>query len=271
MRCGDHLFQFDQRMLRRRRFVDVNVQRRAGDFAGLYRLGEIVLIDDAAARAVDNAHAVFHLGEGGFVDQSLGVGRERNMHGNEIRLGKNLIERARLHAHARDILGGDERIETDDFHPQSGSAFGDDPADVAEADDADGFVAKLDADELIALPLAGFERRDGLGDMARQRHHQGNRMFSGSNVVAAGRVHDHDAPFGRRVGVDVLVADAGAADHLEILRRVDQLRSDPRAAADHPAVVVGADFLELVGFEAEFDIDGESVGVVKYRQAFGSE
>ena len=79
--------------------------------------------------------------------------------------------------------------------------------------DADGFVAELDADEFIAVPLAAFERGNGLRDMARQRHHEGDGMLAGGDVVAAGSVHDDDASFGRRVGVDVFVADAGTADH----------------------------------------------------------
>ena len=79
--------------------------------------------------------------------------------------------------------------------------------------DAEGFVAQLDADKFVAVPLAAFERGDGLRDMARQRHHQGDGMLAGGDVVAAGRVHDDDAAFGRGIGVDVFIADAGAADH----------------------------------------------------------
>ena len=51
----------------------------------------------------------------------------------------------------------------DDFHPQSGSPFGDDPADIAEADDADGFVAELDANEFIALPFAALRDATACG------------------------------------------------------------------------------------------------------------
>ena len=73
MRRRDHLIEFEQRMIGGRRLIDVNIERRAGDFARFDRVGEIMLVDDATARAVDNSHAVFHLGEGGFVDQSLGI------------------------------------------------------------------------------------------------------------------------------------------------------------------------------------------------------
>ncbi len=205
------------------------------------------------------------LREGGFVDQSLGFRRQRHMHGNEIGLGENLVEGAGLYAHARDVFRGDKWIEADHFHAQTGGPFGNDAADVAETDDADGFIAELDADKFIALPLAGFERGHSLGNMARERHHQGNGMLAGGDVVAAGRVHDDDAAFGGGIGVDVLIADAGAPDDFEILRRFDQFRGDFCAAANHPAVVVGADSLKLFGLEADLDIDFEPLGIFKYR------
>ena len=72
----------------------------------------------------------------------------------------------------------------------------------------------IDADKLIALPLAAFERSDGLGNMARHRHHQRNGMLAGGDVVAAGGVHDDDAALGGGVGIDIFIAHAGATDHL---------------------------------------------------------
>jgi hypothetical protein len=69
-RCGrgDDLIQFDERMIGAGRFVDVHVESRPGDFAGLDRVGQILLVDDAAARAVDNAHAGLHLSESRLID-----------------------------------------------------------------------------------------------------------------------------------------------------------------------------------------------------------
>ena len=135
------------------------------------------------------------------------------MNRDEVRLSEDLVERAGLDAHARDVFGGDEWIEADHFHSQARRPLGDDAADIAKADDADGFVAHLDADEFIAVPLAAFERGDGLRDMARQSHHESDGMLAGGDVVAAGSVHDDDAFFRRRIGVDVFITDAGAANH----------------------------------------------------------
>ena len=92
------------------------------------------------------------------------------------------------------------------FMLKPAAALGDDAADVAEADDAEGFVAQLDADKFVAVPFAAFERGDGLGNMARQSHHQRDGMLAGGDVVAAGRIHDDDAAFGRGIGVDIFIS-----------------------------------------------------------------
>ncbi len=78
------------------------------------------------------------------------------MDGNKIGLGNNFFERPRLHAHARDVFGGNERIVADHPHFQAGGSLRDDTPDVAEADDTDGLVAELDADKFVAVPLAAF-------------------------------------------------------------------------------------------------------------------
>jgi len=44
-------------------------------------------------------------------------------------------------------------------------------------------------------------------------------VLGGGDVVAGGGVHHHHALLGRRVDVDVVDADAGAADRLEVVRR----------------------------------------------------
>ena len=51
-------------MIRRRRLLLEDVERGAGDLPGRDRLGERRLVDDAAARAVDDAHAALHARDG---------------------------------------------------------------------------------------------------------------------------------------------------------------------------------------------------------------
>ena len=93
---------------------------------------------------------------------------------------------------------------------------GDDRADIAAADDAERLVEELDAHEAVLLPLAGMGRGVGFGDLAGERHHQRDRMLGGGDGIAEGRVHDDDAARGGGRDVDIVDADAGAADDLEL-------------------------------------------------------
>ena len=113
---------------------------------------------------------------------------------------------------------------------------------LPSADDAERLVADLGAGELGALPLAGAQRRVGLRDLARQREHQRDRVLGGGDVVAAGRVHHHDAALGRGRDVDVVDADAGAADDLQLAVPASMMSAVTlRAAADDQRVVFADD------------------------------
>src|SRR4029077_18353180 len=118
------------------------------------------------------------------------------------------------YAHARDALRGNERIIADHLHSEPGGSFGDDPADIAEADDAEGFVAQLHADKPVTVPLAALEGGDGLRNVAGQCHHEGNRMLTGGYIVAAGGVHHHNPFFACGINVNVFETDARPPNNL---------------------------------------------------------
>ncbi len=128
----------------------------------------------------------------------------------------------------------------------------DDRADIAAADHAQRLAGDLDAHEAVLLPLAGLGRGIGLRDFARQRQHQRDRVFGGGDRIAERRVHHDDALGGGRRDLDIVDADAGAADHLQARRRFDDLRGRLGGRADGEAVIVADDLGELVLVLAEF-------------------
>ena len=66
----------------------------------------------------------------------------------------------------------------------------------------------------VLLPLAGLGGGVGGGDLAGQGEHHGDGVLGGGDRVAERRVHHHDARGGGGRDVDVVDADAGAADDL---------------------------------------------------------
>jgi hypothetical protein len=68
-------------------------------------------------------------------------------------------------------------------------------------------------------------------------------------------VDDHDATLGRGVHVDVVDADAGAADDLQPRARLDDVRRDLRLTAHDEAFVVADDLQEVVARQSYTDVD----------------
>src|SRR5262249_15011341 len=133
----------------------------------------------------------------------------------------------------------------------------DDRADIAAADDTEQLAGDLDAHEAVLLPFAGLGRGIGLRDFTRQRQHQGDRVLGGRDRIAEGRVHYDDALGGRGRNLDIVDADAGAADHLQLGRLLDDLGGRFRRGADRKPVVIADDLgkLVLVLAEVRLEID----------------
>ena len=112
----------------------------------------------------------------------------------------------------------------------------DDRADIAAADHAQRLAGDFDAHEAVLLPLAGLCRGVGLRNLARQRQHQGDGMLGRRDRIAERRVHHDDALGGGGRNVDIVDADAGAADHLQALGLLENLRRHLGGRADRKSV-----------------------------------
>ncbi len=162
-----------------------------------------------------------------------------------------------LDAEVERALRRQERIVGDHLHAQAERAVGDDGADVAAADDAQRLAGDFHAHEAVLFPLAGLRGRVGLRDLARQREHHGDGVFGGRDRIAERRVHHDDALRRCRGNIDIVDADAGAADHLEMRRLLENFRRDLGGRADRETVVLADDLGELflVGAELRLEID----------------
>jgi hypothetical protein len=86
----------------------------------------------------------------------------------------------------------------------------------AEADDADGLVENFHTDELGPLPLPALQRCVGEGNAPGDGKQQSDRMLRGADDIRLRRVDHHHTGVGRGFDVDVVKADAGACDHLQL-------------------------------------------------------
>ncbi len=243
-------------MIRGRRFHDEDVERSAGDFARLERIGERGFIDNSAASAIDDAHALFHFRECCGADQAAGVVGQRGVNGNEIGACEKLVEAYQLDADSSGGLGSEDRIVANHFHLEAESAIGDDSPDVAQADDAESLVEYLCAGEFHPIPIACAQRRVGRGNVPRQRHHHRDRVLGGGHAVAGRTVHHDDSAPRGSFDIDVVHADARASDHLEQGGGVDYFAGDAGGTPDEQRVV-GRDYLrQLFRLEPGLEVEG---------------
>jgi hypothetical protein len=132
-----------------------------------------------------------------------------------------------------------DRIVGDDLHLQAQRPVGDDGADVAAADDAQRLVEQLHAHEAVLLPLAGAGGGGRLRNLPGQRQHHRERVLGGGDGVAIGRVHHDDAAAGGGGDIDIVDADAGAADDFQVGRGGDDLRRDLGGRTDGEPIIGG--------------------------------
>ena len=129
---------------------------------------------------------------------------------------EQLVERDQADADLGRAPGCDVRVVGDDAHAERRHPLGDQHADAAEPDDADGLLVQLDA-AVLRLRFHSPARSAALrrGDVAGRGEQQADGELGGADDVGLRRVDDHHAGLRRGRDVDVVEADAGAGDDLE--------------------------------------------------------
>ena len=244
MRRQDDVVELEQRA--RVRLLREDVERCGRDLPGLQRIDERGLVDQLAARRVDDAHTVAHPRERLRVDRAARLRGQRLVQGEEIGRREHIFDRfGPLRADVAEPLRVDERVVRDDAHPQPDRAAPDLLPDPAEAEHAERLVRELDAAPAAALPASLPQRGVRLRDVAREGDEQADRVLGCGDDRRLGRVrHDDPATRGGR-NVDVVDADTGAADHLQPPGALDQLGGELGRRADDDPLVVADHVFEL--------------------------
>ena len=75
-----------------RRFVHEHIERRARDMAAIEKCAQGLFVDEPAARAIDDSHALLGLGEIFRRQNILRLRRQRRVQGNEIGAAEQRFE-----------------------------------------------------------------------------------------------------------------------------------------------------------------------------------
>ena len=219
---GDDVLELEQRAVGAR-LRGEHVEPGRCDAALLQRGVESVLVDDAAARGVDQHQRRLGLGQLLAADQAGGLGSLGQVDRHEVGLGEQGVEVDEAYAHLGGTAGLDVGVVGDHGHAERREPLGDEHPDAAEADDADGLLVELDAGVLRALPLPVLQRGVGGREVAGGGEHQPHCQLGGRDDVGGRCVDDHHAGLGGGLDVDVVETHARAGDDLEVAGRGERL------------------------------------------------
>jgi hypothetical protein len=231
--------------LLRERLVLKHIEAGGRHLAGLQRGNERGFLDDAAAGAVEQAHAFPAFCQRRLVDEIVRRIRQRHVNRDVVGLHEQLVERHHLNLHRLRPARREIGIVGQDAHAERLRALGDFGADAAQPDDAERLAEKLAAGEMLAIPLSGPHRGRGLRHGTGAAEDVRERQLRRGNRVAGRGVHHDDPALGGRFDVDVVHAHARATDHLQQWRRGKHLGGDLRFRADGDRVHVPHEFQQL--------------------------
>jgi hypothetical protein len=158
---------------------------------------------------------------------------------DEVALPQQLVKTDEAHAERRGPRRLDVRVISNQPDSESRHPLGEQHPDAPEPDDADGLAGNLDTGVLRTLPLTALQRSGRGGGVAGHGKQQRHRLLGGRDDVGRRRVDHHHAAGGGGRYLDVVEADAGAGDDLELRCRGDRFGVDLRGAAHDQRVRVG--------------------------------
>ena len=184
---------------------------------------------------VDDAHAVAHLRQRLLVEEAGRLLRQRQVQGEEVRGRQNVVRGLdAVDSELAEAFARDEQVVRHDSHLQGERATSDLLADPPEAEHAERLPGQLGAAVARSFPAALLERRVRLGDVAREREEQADRVLGRRDDRRFGRVGDDDpAPRGR---VDVDVVHSTPARPITFSRSARAIRSASSFVAERTTI-----------------------------------
>jgi len=235
---GDDIVELQERVIWWRWFLAPDIDAGSRHLARFERPLECGLVADAATRRHDEIDARLHQREGAIVEQVQGLRRARAVDRDVIGLPKQVVERCFFAAAPLDLLARQVRVVREHTHVEGGSAdLGDAPADMTEADNANGT-----ANDLVAKKLRHRQKADATsqGPVVQEHalgecdHHRYG-VFGDRFAIAARLIDDDDA--GSRAGVDIDRIGTGAihGNDEQVRHALQEIAGYVEPAGDHVA------------------------------------
>ena len=219
--------------------------------------------------ALTTADAGLHPRERVLAEEVLRLLGEGRVEGQVVGGLQHLLEGPQLHVGLLGQRGRHERVEGLDLHAEGPAPRRHLAPDPAEPDHPEALPEELHPGEGLPVPLLSLHGQVGGSEVAGEGEHEGDGELRGGDRVAAGRVHDEDAPARGRREVHVVDPDPRPPDDLEVPGGVDHLGVHLAAAADENGVVGRHELDELGRRQRLLHVHGPALGAQDLGAALG--
>lgn len=190
-----------------------------------------ILVDNAAARGIDQHGAGFHLRQPFRIDHAPGRRGERHVQADDVGLGKQRLEFAPRRQLPRRIVVTEKRVAGDGRHAEGGGPARHLARNRSKADQADGLAGNFPADQPLARPGAGGNGIGGAIGAAQEHERHCQDMFGNRLVIGAGGWIDGDPACAAGIEIDIVEPDTEPPDALQTRCRVEEGGIDARPVA----------------------------------------
>ena len=228
-----------------------HVDGRPAEVTALEYLVEVALVDDPAARCVDEERIWLHLLELRAADHAAGLPGEGQVKADDIGLAVDLLLAHPLEPELGHEVGAGVQVVDEDPRRAEDSQPAQHPTpDATSADDADRHLGDAPAHQPLPLAAVHLEVRHVRVAQERQDEPDGELGNGRSGCFRGVRHRDASLPGGEEV--DIVEADADTGDELEVRCGVHHLRRDWLGAGDED-LGIGDKARQLVLGEAPAD------------------
>ena len=222
----------------RARLGRVHIEASTADVASLDRVGKRLLVDETAAGSVDDDLALLGLAQELSIEHASGFLGLRQVDGHEISASHQVFQLNQLNTELSSTGRVRVRIVRNDVGLKSSETLRKQLADVTETDDTDGLAEDFDTLEGRALPLPLTQGRVRSRQLASGGQQQRDCVLTCRVNIGGRSVDNHDAALGSGIDVDVIQANAGTADDLQIRSRFEDFLIHGGSRADEQCVSV---------------------------------
>eukprot|EP01022_Parablepharisma_sp_SALTPOND_P029698 TRINITY_DN743_c1_g4_i1.p1 TRINITY_DN743_c1_g4~~TRINITY_DN743_c1_g4_i1.p1 ORF type:complete len:1335 (-),score=475.41 TRINITY_DN743_c1_g4_i1:5534-9538(-) len=229
VRAEDDVGDILQGMRRGEGFLLEAVQAGRAQLARGQRSDQGLLVDEAAARGIDQDGAILHARQRGGIDHVAVLGGQRAMQREHVGAGEERLQVGQLHA-GRGFLG--KRIVRQHLHAQRHRRSRHAATDGAKADQAEGAALQLQALVGGLVPVALAHARIQAHHVLGAGHHQRPGVLGHGRGIGTGRRLHGDAALLGGLAVDGVDAGAVLGDHAQGRAGLHDARAHAAVAHD---------------------------------------